>query len=605
MVYGHHKIKDIVALWRNMETHGNGTRKGLLMTLDPKYLTLDDLLQKRLFKIPEYQRAYSWGTKQRNDLFSDIEKLGEIIKTQKDRDHFMATVVCLERPDYVEVGTDQYRTLDVVDGQQRLTTLIVLLKEISKALREQDEVAEADNIDRLLVKGDKRLILLQTNHDKSYIFRDYLIKGIMPDERPGTQADFNLVKAARECGRFVAGWGKRGDLLDLLRLIKNRISFIFYITRDQGSVYNTFEVLNSRGLEVDWLDKCKSMLMGLAFEKLSREAAEEHIPELNKIWSKIYHTIGVREVPGHEILRFSATLRYISDLSRPLGTEESLEYYRRMCTEDPASTLEVSRWILQLAEKLRQLYLDHRLSGVTEILQARLLAVSVMLSEQWTAEQKRAALEEWEKVTFRIYGLARKDARTKVGEYTRLAYHVYNDLNQAGWVPEVLIKIRRLGREKEYHIDNVVEGLRNSDCYNGWGGELRYFLYRYEEYLAGRAGATINNNMWEAIWRSSTASTIEHIRPKKWDAKGWKGVLGGSKEAVELRVNQLGNLMLLPPGVNAKAAAKSFAKKKNIYRRQGNLLQIEEVLQEKSWSGKQIKDREERMLAWARKHWGN
>lgn len=43
------------------------------MKLDPKYLTLDDLLQKRLFKIPEYQRAYSWGKKQRNDLFMDIK----------------------------------------------------------------------------------------------------------------------------------------------------------------------------------------------------------------------------------------------------------------------------------------------------------------------------------------------------------------------------------------------------------------------------------------------------------------------------------------------------------------------------------------------------
>ena len=42
------------------------------MKLEPKYYVLEELLERRLFRIPEYQRAYSWETKQRQDLFEDV-----------------------------------------------------------------------------------------------------------------------------------------------------------------------------------------------------------------------------------------------------------------------------------------------------------------------------------------------------------------------------------------------------------------------------------------------------------------------------------------------------------------------------------------------------
>ena len=61
----------------------------------------------------------------------------------------------------------------------------------------------------------------------------------------------------------------------MLRILRNRLGFIFYVLDDEGSVYTVFEVLNSRGLEVDWLDKSKSMLMGIAFEKF--KGREQHL----------------------------------------------------------------------------------------------------------------------------------------------------------------------------------------------------------------------------------------------------------------------------------------------------------------------------------------
>ena len=103
------------------------------MALQPSYVVLDKLLYKRLFEIPDYQRTYNWGKKQRTDLFSDIKKLSSY-RAEPERHHFMATVVCLNANRKEEVGADEYDTLLIVDGQQRLTTLIILLKEICRAL---------------------------------------------------------------------------------------------------------------------------------------------------------------------------------------------------------------------------------------------------------------------------------------------------------------------------------------------------------------------------------------------------------------------------------------------------------------------------------------
>lgn len=99
------------------------------MQIDPKSLSFWKLVTDRLFRIPAYQRAYSWGSKQRQDLFNDLVNL-----YQKGHDyHFMATVVGLVSGKKT-LGTDEFDLVDVVDGQQRLTTLVLLLKAIERAL---------------------------------------------------------------------------------------------------------------------------------------------------------------------------------------------------------------------------------------------------------------------------------------------------------------------------------------------------------------------------------------------------------------------------------------------------------------------------------------
>ena len=162
------------------------------MNINLDNLNLDELLQGRLFRIPDYQRTYSWETKQRKDLFSDIQKLSEL--QGNDRQHFMSTVVCLKTPEREEIGADEFDVLYIVDGQQRLTTLIILLKALSKKMSTGSDIEQKASVklSELLVKANGRLVLLQSNHDSKRIFRNYLEKDEIPiEDNVETLADYS------------------------------------------------------------------------------------------------------------------------------------------------------------------------------------------------------------------------------------------------------------------------------------------------------------------------------------------------------------------------------------------------------------------------------
>ena len=127
-------------------------------------------------------------------------------------------------------------------------------------------------LSELLVKGDElNLLLLQTNHDSSHLFSDYIRDGTIPTTDAQTSADQNITDAIRESEAFVVRWAESGkSLVDLIGVIRNRLWAIFHSVEDEGLVYRVFEVLNSRGLDVSWIDKLKSQLMGTSDRRATR-----------------------------------------------------------------------------------------------------------------------------------------------------------------------------------------------------------------------------------------------------------------------------------------------------------------------------------------------
>ncbi len=563
------------------------------MLTRPDYFSLDQLLTRRLFRIPYYQRAYSWHSKQRADMFNDIENL----RGKPKGFHFMATVVGLHR-ETITIVADEYKKIEVVDGQQRLTTLALLLKAIERKLNCQELTEDAaQELQKLLVKQDDvSLILLQTNHDQSQYFSNFLIDGSRPDDvgEARTLADRELLKAIHECESFVDKWD---DRIELLKIVKNQLEFIFHEIDDESAVYTVFEVLNNRGFHVSWLDRLKSRLMSVAFED-NQGNSSEHIDELHRIWGKIYATIGLRQGLSTEALRFGATLLSPSRISKPLGEEGAVESFTDQVGTSTPKAREASNWLLEVTKAVDKFLgdMEHSRDAVTTISHARLLAIAIIL-RGFPPNQEIQFLDQWEKTTFRVFGLCGKDARTGVGDYVRLAWDIRNkqELN----TDEILNRIAKLGTS--HSIDEVLNQPENRNWYEGWEEELRYLLFRYEEHLAEQQGRGFDNEHWNHIWEESASRSIEHILPQ---SKGSQEPLQAEQEGIY--VHRLGNLMLLPPGINSKLGNREPEAKVNCYRDTGLLTAAEVALtiEESGWGIGEIEEREQRLIKWIRETWG-
>jgi Protein of unknown function DUF262/Protein of unknown function (DUF1524) len=558
-----------------------------MITLQPTYLSLSKLLDGRLFRIPEYQRAYSWTSLQRGDLFNDINKAHT---KGPDEGHFMAGVVCLRR-DQQTLGTDEYHVLDVVDGQQRLTTLIVLLNAIRLSLdsKNRTEAKAARELGELLVKVEgEELLLLQTNHDSSHHFANYLRNGVAePSINAKTLADREILGAIEDCQQFVANWKlKHGPLSLLLALLKNRLFFILHEITEEKTVYTVFEVLNSRGLDVSWMDRLKSILMGAAFD-LKKANHAGVIGDLHTIWRDVYAVVGLRQGLSTEALRFAATLRASDAPSRPLGEQDAVEVLRAE-GRDAKSLRSVGAWLLKVTKACDAVLASPRLNAVTRISQARLLATAINLRSDLGEPDRDELMRKWEKVTFRIYGMLCKDARTRVGDYVRLAWRIVNESLPADEIGQAI-----LGIGADFPIADAIDDLRESDYYNGWEDELRYVMFRHEEHLAVEAGLNFGNEQWEKIWMVSPSDSIEHI---------W-----ASSKAPESIRDNIGNLVLLPPKLNSKLQDLSSKDKVSAYRKTGLLIasEVADIIDRDGWGKSVVLAREKALLKWAAKEWAD
>lgn len=566
------------------------------MQIQPIYLSMSTLLAGRLFRIPEYQRAYSWQAKQRSDLFMDLRKLAS---AGQSSEHFMAAIVGLRRKK-IRIQADQFVLVEVVDGQQRLTTIAILLKALSKELDRSDTVQSrlVDELEGLLVKRDETSpLLIQTNQDLSNIFSDYMRTGSHPPaSETTTAADRNLVQGIEQCEAFVSEWKSRASeaLIELLDMLRNRLTLIFHEIDDEGLVYTVFEVLNSRGLDVTWFDKLKSLLMATVFESGGGNKAAT-IDELHGIWREIYRTIGLRQVLNRETVRFAGTLRAKDRPNRPLDEETAVAELTKACIGSSRKVVEMSKWLLSVTRAEDRILSNNRWRAVTRIVQARLVAIAVLL-RSFEADQEKDILRRWESVSFRIYGMGGKDARAHVGDYVRLAWSITNEKLTPDDILDALAKIG-----KDYPISQSVKRLVSANCYEGWTEELRYFFFRYEEYISDKQGQQLSQAQWNRIWAEEPSRSIEHIRPQS------KGPSNPTTSGIY--VHRLGNLVLLPPGVNSRLKDNDPRAKAKTYESCGLLAatEIAKMLKRNKgkWSRAIVERRERGLIRWASKEWAD
>ena len=156
--------------------------------------TLTSLFAESLYEIPDYQRGYAWEEKQWKDFIQDIDALVD----DNVASHYTGTVVVYGGRDanVVDYGTKRLKVVDVVDGQQRLTTSCLYLSVIIRALRSKGESAYERDIPDFLYSGT--ICKLALNNDTGDVFYDLLKTG-RANTAPQSPHEKRLIAA---CTRF-------------------------------------------------------------------------------------------------------------------------------------------------------------------------------------------------------------------------------------------------------------------------------------------------------------------------------------------------------------------------------------------------------------------
>ncbi len=218
---------------------------------------LDFLKKSPQFVIPIYQRTYSWTDKECGQLWADVVRTGADPAVKV---HFIGSIV------YIESGLLQVThqsPLLVIDGQQRLTTVTLLIAALAKALGDAEPVADF-SAEKLrgyfllnpLEKGERRHKLLLSQTDKASLTA--IVGGTELPPGPSLRVTQNF--------RFFedAIAARKGDLeavcLGLAKLVVVDIA----LTRDQDNPQLIFESMNSTGRELSQADLIRNfILMGL------------------------------------------------------------------------------------------------------------------------------------------------------------------------------------------------------------------------------------------------------------------------------------------------------------------------------------------------------
>jgi uncharacterized protein with ParB-like and HNH nuclease domain len=222
------------------------------MKITPTTLTLSQLFSSanEQFVIPAYQRRYSWQEKQLAELFDDINYL------RSDDTHLLGSVVCLTYSHTAGVNP-----LEVVDGQQRITTLSIFLKVLQDRYEElgKDEIAR-EIANYLVCKGIDRKpqnkILLGDLDNADYAL-------VLGQKNFAEVKNPNLAAAYKKLREWVNALTV--DVLNELYFkFINNVLVIRLDVGDAKDAYRLFETINNRGLKLDSTDIIKNFLLGHA-----------------------------------------------------------------------------------------------------------------------------------------------------------------------------------------------------------------------------------------------------------------------------------------------------------------------------------------------------
>ena len=603
--------------------------------------SLRSLFNGRLFKVPDYQRGYSWEESNIRDFLDDLKYLSG------DRVHYTGTVV-IHGDSRAEDSMDEegvpLTTTDIVDGQQRLTTAVILLDCLQRALRERGKSGAtlSAGIAKSFVKTrdeyGQPIFRLTLNGGTNAFFR----ANILTDE-PGLQAPTisseTRLKNARQLieAHVREQVSQRDDdaadrwLRELLRKVTNRLRFSLYEVDSQAEVGIIFEVMNDRGKPLTELEKVKNYLL---YAGASLGVGKNLADQVNDAWSKILtrlmranlersqdedrllrahwltsydsrprHWKNIHSVKDRFDVRRDASDRnrlidqlasYINDLQ--LSSIPFCDAYKPSLTgafasfdATPRERVEVVEWSSKLA----------RLGMPASFLP---LLIAVRLTHPQDAARYLETLKLCEAYAFRVWSLQGSYSNAGQSMFFRRAHELRTgrcSFEDAMGSIKGHLSWKCGDGEYASQFDKLITDSR----WYGWRG-LRYLLYEYEIDLAARSHGNPRVT-WEELSRRDLGQTIEHILPQSIENVPYWTDRFSDEDHRRFR-HDIGNLTL--SRFNSSLSNRPFPEKKGQpgeerRYRSSPFFQESDLADYEEWTPATIVERRKRLIDWALQRW--
>ncbi|WRD05863.1 DUF262 domain-containing protein [Helicobacter pylori] len=253
--------------------------------------TIKEIFQAEGYSIPNYQRGYAWKDKNFWDLWEDLEEAIEYNK--KGHRHFIGTMV-------VAKNEDNKNLYDIIDGQQRTTTIFMLLHVLASKQNEKDK---REIRKYLYQKGELKLEVAPQNQSFFKTLLEAAEKGDISHcekdaDTEGKQNLFEVLKAILDKVSKLSEEGVNERLETLLKMVLMRLE-----EPDPGRAIRTFQSVNDRGVPLLLLDKLKSLLIYYSNtfcdgKRGLDQFINDHFGEIFKIFAKIKKSDHISSVGG-------------------------------------------------------------------------------------------------------------------------------------------------------------------------------------------------------------------------------------------------------------------------------------------------------------------
>lgn len=508
------------------------------ITFKPESLSIEEIFGNAdaFYQMPEYQRPYSWDKERVEQLWADISEAYKNHQedNEMDANYFLGSLVVVK---------DKNGAYDVVDGQQRITTLMILfcvLRDLNLSELESYMPTIADSISSS--KKSKERLKLTTQLNNQALFETTVLKGIdfeylrktsienLENNRFLQTAKYfdNLIKKSQdESNEFYIA-----DFLEFIKYLFEKTTLIRIVCNDENFAIKLFSVLNDRGLDLTSADIIKAHLL----QKLDETARTQ----FNEVWKRI-ETLCKQMGESLQGV-FNLYLYYIAESNPKKNLHDELK--DRLKNSDPQVViLEIENF----AKFLSEINLDYQDKDISKL---KYLPHSVY----WKSILLTAKIKNYP------YYKELKSILVKYYYQSWIADGTSNRIKQTSFNIIKLVKNNKpIDEIKKSILENLKEypnyllSLERNNIYSFKWHKALLLAIEYEQ-----------KDAYQFVEITKDLHT-EHILPQEWQAEGLNWSQFFDKETAQLYLNSLGNLTLLSGNKNIRASNKDYLDKKSIY----------------------------------------